>query len=287
MRDDAVITFMTYKQTENYKRLIQYTGGDAQLYGLIKKLLKHRGVETLVEVFGGSGVVTLYSKYPRRVYNDFDSYLANMMRMVRDRPDDVAAAINKLVDMKCIDRDCLVSVLEDGEPHEAAAAIIIFYHLNTNWQWSHRRKPEKRLRTVLNKAKDIHYFSRLLQGVVIENMDFREVVKKYDSPTTLFYMDPPWFCNLVEGYKYYRFDLEYKDHVELYRLLDQIKGFWLLKENYCSHTYLFLTQHVNSLLNLFIVKTLGKVTRNKQGKPTPVNWIFATNYDLDNYLLLL
>lgn len=61
------------------------------------------------------------------------------------------------------------------------------------------------------------------------NMDYKEIIQKYDSVGTFFYCDPPYF----EHEKYYQ-NHEFKkweNHLELFSILDNIKGNFLLSYN--------------------------------------------------------
>jgi DNA adenine methylase len=55
----------------------------------------------------------------------------------------------------------------------------------------------------------------------IENLDFEEVIKKYDSPTTYFYCDPPYFK--TEDY-YINHDFGVQTHERLANTLKAMKG---------------------------------------------------------------
>jgi DNA adenine methylase len=54
-------------------------------------------------------------------------------------------------------------------------------------------------------------------------MDFEDVIKKYDSPTTYFYNDPPYFV-VGEGDYYSNHDFNRNDHERLANVLKTIKG---------------------------------------------------------------
>ena len=69
-------------------KLIPWKGSKAQLMWAIQSLMPIH-YNKLVDVFGGSGCVTLNLQTPRgvlRVYNDLDSNLYNMMYCVREKP---------------------------------------------------------------------------------------------------------------------------------------------------------------------------------------------------------
>ena len=62
-----------------------------------------------------------------------------------------------------------------------------------------------------------------LARVNIENLDWKDCVRRYDRPHTLFYLDPPYY-----GTKDYRYNLEEEDFAALAAVLGSIKGKFLL-----------------------------------------------------------
>lgn len=67
----------------------------------------------------------------------------------------------------------------------------------------------------LSNPKWVEHFNRITK---IENMDFEELIIKYDSPTTYIYLDPPYWK--TENY-YSNHDFDSEDHE---RLANCIKG---------------------------------------------------------------
>ncbi len=85
----------------------------------------------------------------------------------------------------------------------------------------------------INMLKAVDYLqdvSKRLSRVVIENVDFEQLIKVYDRKETLFYLDPPYY----DAEKYYpdRFNIE--DHQRLKDILSQIKGKFILSYNDCE-----------------------------------------------------
>ena len=66
-----------------------------------------------------------------------------------------------------------------------------------------------------------------LRGVNIENKDFADLIKVYDRPTALFYLDPPY----VDTEKYYDSPFCAQDHQRLREVLGHIKGRFILSYN--------------------------------------------------------
>lgn len=70
----------------------------------------------------------------------------------------------------------------------------------------------------LKNPKFIEHFNRI---TFVENMDFGDVIRKYDSPTTYFYIDPPYWK--TENY-YSNHDFSREDHERLCNQLKYIMG---------------------------------------------------------------
>ncbi|MGP6207924.1 DNA adenine methylase [Cuniculiplasma sp. SKW3] len=61
----------------------------------------------------------------------------------------------------------------------------------------------------------------------IERLDFRDLIKRYDSERTFFYLDPPY--HNIRGL--YEYEMEDSDFIDLRDILGQIKGKYLLNIN--------------------------------------------------------
>jgi site-specific DNA-adenine methylase len=73
----------------------------------------------------------------------------------------------------------------------------------------------------MDKLKHPEYRAHLDKITFVENMDFQDVVEKYDSPTTYFYMDPPYY--MTEKY-YSNHIFNRETHERLATTLKKIKG---------------------------------------------------------------
>ena len=68
---------------------IPWIGGKSILLPVIKRIIPERQ-NKFVDVFGGGGSVTLSGRYaPLQIYNDYNPHLANFMRIVKSRVDDL------------------------------------------------------------------------------------------------------------------------------------------------------------------------------------------------------
>jgi DNA adenine methylase len=70
----------------------------------------------------------------------------------------------------------------------------------------------------LTNSKWQNYFSKI---TICENMDFQDVIEKYDSPTTYFYCDPPYY-KTEDYYANHEFGIE--THLRLANCLKSMSG---------------------------------------------------------------
>jgi DNA adenine methylase len=73
-------------------------------------------------------------------------------------------------------------------------------------------------RDKLSKPDWVEHFLKISE---VENMDFADVITKYDSPTTYFYVDPPYWK--TENY-YSNHDFDREDHERLANVLKGMEG---------------------------------------------------------------
>jgi site-specific DNA-adenine methylase len=94
--------------------------------------------------------------------------------------------------------------------------------------------------------KDLKKFRAHFNKITfVENMDFQNVIEKYDSEKTYFYVDPPYWK--TENY-YSNHDFDRNDHERLANTLKTIKGkfslsyydFPILKQWFPKHEYVWV-----------------------------------------------
>ena len=73
-------------------------------------------------------------------------------------------------------------------------------------------------RDKLSKPNWVEHFTKITH---VENLDFQDVIEKYDSPTTYIYMDPPYWK--TENY-YSNHDFDREDHERLANVLNKVQG---------------------------------------------------------------
>jgi DNA adenine methylase len=74
---------------------------------------------------------------------------------------------------------------------------------------------------------NLTHIAHRLRNVIIENLDYRELLAKYDTPNTLFYLDPPYL-----GRKYYGCPVWTEDdYIELHSHIVKLQGKWILSHD--------------------------------------------------------
>ena len=188
--------------------------------------------ERYIEVFGGGGWV-LFHKDPGNdfeVYNDFNSLLVNLYRCVRDKPEELIAALRYVLNSR-EDFERARTALARDSPMDAVRKAALFYQIirysYASALTSYGSQPHD-MRANFPLIEQAH---RRLARVVVENKDFEKLVRQYDRPVSLFYCDPPYWS--TEDY-YENVVFGREDHQRLADCLLGIQGRFLLSYNYCD-----------------------------------------------------
>lgn len=196
---------------------------------------------TYVEPFGG-GAAVLLRKEPSKaeLYNDLDSEITNLFRVLRDHKEEL---LQKLF-YTPFSRDAYYEAFEkarspDGisDPIEAArVTLTISFQGHTNaavtrearsgWKcwikpgWS--QIPSDYWGTLNERVNEV---CERLRAVNIENKNALDVIRQWDDTETLFYCDPPYIADTrKEGLGAYRHEMSLEQHEELAQMLLASKG---------------------------------------------------------------
>jgi len=219
------------------EKLFRFYGGK---YWLIPEIIKsiapiHYGIRTWVDVFGGSGTVLL--NIPReyegvRVWNDINSDLYHLMKAMQDEKSR-NMLINQmqwyLYSREEFDRikDKQMSGAQ-LEPHEMLFIIATSFHGSMDTFGYPIIEPRQEIHTVLRSLRDNW---RYMQDWVLEHLDYKDLIKRYDRPSTFFYLDPPYITNSLRSGERYNGQNEV-NFDEMCDILNNIQGKYLLNEIY-------------------------------------------------------
>ena len=130
-----------------------------------------------------------------------------------------------------------------------------------------------------NIENNIPAAANKLGSIRVENNDFEESIRKYDSDNTLFYLDPPYVPDTRTFKKGYKYELSIEDHERLVDILLTVKGKVILS-GYDNEIYRRLETEgkYKKILIKEAVKSSINVNREERTGKEYV-WI---NYDIED-----
>ena len=209
-----------------------------------------RDIETYVEPFSGMFWVFFkmdLSHYPNLktvVYNDFNGLNANLFSCCKEY-DRMWDEMSKypcqqlgIEDTPTTYEDMFdeyqkevfhsgITITDDNKFEVAAKYVYVLTQIfsgskpETSSYMDYKGKYRCKVLIFMDKLKDRKYRSHFDKITFVENMDFQEVIEKYDSEKTYFYVDPPYWK--TENY-YSNHDFDRNDHERLADSLKSISG---------------------------------------------------------------
>lgn len=204
-----------------------WVGGKSKLAKEIASLMpKHK---TYVEVFGGA-LSVFYAKTPskREIVNDINSELINLHKIIRSRPASLASCLNNMIKSREIFDDIRHDKLKPRNKIEAAA----FYFYRIALSFGAKGESYAKARSAGGVYREFSLHARRLKRASIENLDFKTLIARYDTPDTLFYLDPPYVG--TENYYKNTDGFGLAEHKRLAEILSGIKGKFILSYNDCE-----------------------------------------------------
>jgi DNA adenine methylase len=182
--------------------------------------------QTYVEPFGGLFSVGL-QKLPsvKEIYNDLHEGACNFLGRLRDNPE----LLIPLIEETQFDKEMFELSLETaGDLIEAArrfyAHCLLAY---TGGGISSGSTSAARLALVSSQKKDYSHLWAIagrIKNLQILKRDAMEVIREYDSPTTLFYLDPCYLPETRNSHTPYVHEMTKEQHIHLAQLLHSIQG---------------------------------------------------------------
>lgn len=220
---------------------LSYIGGKSKIAGFITPHIP-TDIETYVECFGGMFWVFFkmeLEKYPNLktiVYNDFNPLNANLFHCLQHHK----KFSNIISDYQSQNKDLFYkSQSEIFDPNFKVDLSIPDFHTASKYAliisqvWSGTNPSKGKyidlkgnykskfdtFKDKLNNPKWQDYFNKIN---IVENLDFEEVIEKYDNSKSYFYCDPPYYLVGEKYYANHEFGLE--THKRLADTLKKIEG---------------------------------------------------------------
>lgn len=212
---------------------IRWVGGKQRLRKYVLDLLPAH--TCYVEPFCGAAWV-LFGKQPKgvEVINDIDNDLINFFRVVKEQPQALIDSFEwELVSRAEFNR---LKELDVTKLDSIQRAHRFYYLIMAGWggEFKYPRfqtavkdgaSGNRLINAILTLHERIMPVYKRLQTVIIESMQWADCVDRYDSPTTVFYIDPPYpmnNCNYVHNMR------DMNDHTTLMERLSKSKGRWIV-----------------------------------------------------------
>lgn len=282
-------------------KLMPWMGGKGQLMWAIQMLLPIH-YKTLVDVFGGSGIITLNTAVPKgclQIYNDLNHDLYNLLFCVKHRPMALTKELSFLHINACDEFDVLRRQLQGEDftqlyldeelqlaeqmfpPPEAdevkrllqsraelsdvrrAAAIYKLQRYSYNGNGDSYGVNSCDIQRFF---RDIWECSHRLKDVALENKDFESIITAHNDPQTTVYCDPPY-------YEAERYAVEFprSDHQRLHDVLAQHRGFAMVSYNNCDY--------IRRLYEDFFIYEVERPNSQSKKKNDIYREYIMTNYD--------
>ena len=205
---------------------IAYIGGKNRLAREIISLFPEH--VTYVEAFAGGAQVFFHKEASKvEVLNDLDFEIVNFFRICQHHYEELVRYL----------RYCLISRrwhdLLAAEKPESLTDIQRagrFFYLQKNsfgglilkqhYHYGVIQRPNYNPNRIPAIIKAAH---QRLQGVQIESLPYEQILERYDRPTTLFYLDPPYWRR-----KLYKFNFTDEDFLKLEERLRRVTGKFIL-----------------------------------------------------------
>ena len=190
------------------------------------------------EPFVGMGGVLLRrsTRSQSEVVNDCNRDIANLFRIVREHPDELARQFDWALSSRHEFARLVAVPPETLTDVQRAARFAYLQRLTFGGKPAHDATPGQmgpsvhhparltpdRMRRVITAAH------RRLEGVHVECLDWLVFIRRYDRPFTLFYLDPPYWGHEAD---YGRGIFDRGDFARMAGLLRELKGRFILSLN--------------------------------------------------------
>ncbi|NEP08748.1 MAG: ParB N-terminal domain-containing protein [Symploca sp. SIO2C1] len=178
-----------------------------------------------VEPFGGMySVGILKPSSEIEVYNDIHPEAVNFWQQLKDNSEELIQRIEALT---FNETTVEWAKLPSADPLESASKFYVQCRITytgggTGWASGYSSKalgkPENddhsHLRAITSRIKDIQVYQ----------LDALEIIKRFDSPDTLFYCDPPYIQDTRNSHTPYEYEYSIEQHIQLIETVRSIKG---------------------------------------------------------------
>ena len=221
------------------RRLINYPGSKWKMAQLIISLCPEH--KNYLEPFAGSLAVFFNKeKVLCETINDLDCRLINLYKQIREQPEKLASLIYLTPysrEEQILSYEISENKLEDARRMMVQLWFSIggktshnsSFKRNTTWKGAYNTQTWGRVPEAILEAVD------RLKNAQIENRPAIQLIKEFNDPETLIYVDPPYMKSLLSS-SYYKHEMSDCDHLEMLRVL-KVSNSKIILSGYESSLY--------------------------------------------------
>jgi len=189
------------------------------------------------DVFGGSASVLLnVDPYPIETYNDLDCELVNFFEALRNQ----RSRLIKAISLTPFSREELVRACTPERGLSKLERARRFYvrarqtrtglaQTSSEGRWAHcvltsRAGMSGAVSRWLGSIERLPEIAQRLTRAQIENAPAIDVIQRYDTADTVFYLDPPYLHSVRSDSSAYGYEMTDKDHERLAAALQNVRG---------------------------------------------------------------
>lgn len=252
--------------------LVSWIGGKRLLRETISHLIPN-DIVSYIEPFGGGGWVLFYfHKWAElEVYNDLDSRLVNLFRVVKYHPCELAREMCYLFHS----REQFLSLMNNPGETDIQKAARFMFILSRSFGSKGKQYGTQYSSAITSAGgliERVNKISKRLDKVIIENLSAFNLIPQYDTDNAFFYCDPPYSSGA--GYEVVS-ALNFQ-HEKLKDILKNIKGRFLLSYDD--------SQKIRDLYKDFNIISLKRINgiNGSNRKNKYYKELLICNYDIEN-----
>lgn len=245
-----------------------------QFSEVLKEMNKKEKIKLIVDLFGGSGLLSHISKRTlpeaQVIYNDFDNYSLRLQKIksTNELLNKIRNFTISMKDKERIESDLRNKIIECIKSHEEEYGYVDYITLSASiifsgkYVTSFQELTNQQLYNRVRKSPIIIDES-YLEGIDILRQDYNVLFKRYENTSnTLFLVDPPYLSTDVSSYtdKYWKL-------ADYLNVLNTLKG----------NRYVYFTSNKSSIIELMDWFSKNYNIENPFGKATIISRINGIN----------
>lgn len=262
------------QNTNKVKPIAPYLGGKSKLSKIICPIIDNTEHKIYAEPFVGMGGILFRKEKPAKseIINDYNYEVFTLFRVLQRHYDEFLRQLEYVNQSR--NHFKYIKALDTKHLTDIERACRFYYLLRASFGGMAQSYGADKTRAARynldNHKKDLAHTVNRLRRVAMENLDFEEFIKKYDSKDTLFYLDPPYYgCENDYGKELFKRD----DFERLRATLDNIQGKFILSLNDLPP--------VREIFKGYYIKEVELLYTVTQGKPTKAKEVIISNYPID------